>query len=220
MERIKEYAKKHTVRQTLAEELLWGYLAGVKFKGLYFLRQHPVESMILDFFCPKAMVAIEVDGGYHDNTLLADIKRDQYLYNRHGIEVIRVSNETILNDVEDFLRKLERKFGIRFFSNKGDRINYNCRKKNEYGPHESFEKSYSYEVAFLKNKTLTEKLFKFAKENNISIRGRHPEKHLMIDGGRWHYWPTNGKFKDFKTKRRYFGGSDALISAILEAKKT
>jgi very-short-patch-repair endonuclease len=35
--------------------------AGVKFR-----RQHPIRSYIPDFYCRTARLAIELDGGYHD----------------------------------------------------------------------------------------------------------------------------------------------------------
>jgi len=48
-----------------AEAVLWLYLRAKRFGGLKFRRQHPCGPYILDFYCPRALLAIELDGGQH-----------------------------------------------------------------------------------------------------------------------------------------------------------
>jgi primosomal protein N' (replication factor Y) len=50
---------------TEAERRLWSRLRrhGI---GWHFRRQHPVPPFVLDFACPKLMVAVEADGGQHN----------------------------------------------------------------------------------------------------------------------------------------------------------
>jgi len=50
---------------TPAEARLWNYLKNSQL-GFKFRRQHSVEYYILDFYCPKKMLAIELDGSPHD----------------------------------------------------------------------------------------------------------------------------------------------------------
>ncbi|MEM6517631.1 MAG: DUF559 domain-containing protein, partial [Bacteroidota bacterium] len=43
---------------------LWDYLK-IKPKGFKFRRQHPIAGYVLDFYCHKLRLSIEIDGGYH-----------------------------------------------------------------------------------------------------------------------------------------------------------
>ena len=77
--------------QTDAEKLLWYYIRGRQLPGLRFLRQYSVGSYIIDFYCPKLRLAIELDGGQHaeDDHQKYDKKREQFLVN-HDIESIKI----------------------------------------------------------------------------------------------------------------------------------
>jgi len=48
---------------TDAEKLLWSKIRGKQVKGLQVYRQKPIGRFIVDFYCPKAHLVIEVDGG-------------------------------------------------------------------------------------------------------------------------------------------------------------
>jgi len=66
--------------------------------GEGFRRQHPFGPYILDFYCAKARLVVEVDGGQHleSETLSRDAERSRYL-ERHGLRVLRFNNlETML----------------------------------------------------------------------------------------------------------------------------
>lgn len=51
---------------TACERILWRHLRNRNFANYKFRRQHPVEPYILDFYCPQANLAIELDGGGHN----------------------------------------------------------------------------------------------------------------------------------------------------------
>jgi Protein of unknown function (DUF559) len=53
-------------RATDAERILWRDLRNRNFAGYKFRRQHPFDRYILDFYCPAAKLAIELDGGGHN----------------------------------------------------------------------------------------------------------------------------------------------------------
>ena len=62
-----------------------------------FLRQKPFGIYILDFYCSKAKIAIELDGSQHfteKNIIDKDTERDNYL-KQYNITVIRISNKEI-----------------------------------------------------------------------------------------------------------------------------
>lgn len=80
---------------SLPEVLPWRELrqqSDVKFR-----RQHPLGPYILDFYCVKAMVCIEVDGVAHDmgERPERDAKRDAWLRGQ-GIEVVRIRASEVL----------------------------------------------------------------------------------------------------------------------------
>jgi very-short-patch-repair endonuclease len=56
------FRKKLRNNMTEAEVILWSRLKGEQM-GVKFRRQHGVRSYILDFYCPKCKLAMEVDGG-------------------------------------------------------------------------------------------------------------------------------------------------------------
>ncbi len=64
-----------------AEKLLWFHLRAKRFAGFKFRRQHPCDPYILDFYCPRRRLAVELDGGQHfeDAALRYDERRTRAL---------------------------------------------------------------------------------------------------------------------------------------------
>src|SRR5260370_33825496 len=60
----KTFRRARQLRQqmSLPEVVLWQALRKARFAGLRIRRQHPIGPYILDFYCPAARLAIEVDG--------------------------------------------------------------------------------------------------------------------------------------------------------------
>jgi len=50
---------------TPSERILWRHLRNRTLSGHKFRRQHPIDRYVLDFYCPEARLAIELDGGQH-----------------------------------------------------------------------------------------------------------------------------------------------------------
>ena len=50
---------------TFSEVLLWNQLKQGKIQGYDFHRQKPIDNYIVDFFCPKLNLIIEIDGESH-----------------------------------------------------------------------------------------------------------------------------------------------------------
>lgn len=92
-------AKELRLNTSVPEKLLWSALRGKKAAGLKFRRQHPIEPYIADFYCPAARLVIEVDGESHDDTIEHDAIRTEYL-SELNLDVIRVSNDDVLNNLE------------------------------------------------------------------------------------------------------------------------
>jgi len=92
-------ARKLRRELSLPEVLLWDCLRRRGTDGLRFRRQHPIGVYILDFYCPLARLAIEVDGAHHDDLsqIYHDARRDEWLAGQ-GIRVMRIAATDILND--------------------------------------------------------------------------------------------------------------------------
>ena len=75
---------------TDAEIKLWSKLRRKQLHSLQFCRQKPIGNFIVDFYCPKARLVIEIDGGQHyqEQGMDRDAARDSYLRGL-GLEVIR-----------------------------------------------------------------------------------------------------------------------------------
>jgi very-short-patch-repair endonuclease len=79
--------------QTQEEIALWNKLRASRFAGFKFRRQHPIGKYSLDFYCPAAKLAIELDGFNHGSTdqLCRDRKRKEFL-ERKDIQELRFWN--------------------------------------------------------------------------------------------------------------------------------
>jgi very-short-patch-repair endonuclease len=62
---LKQRAREPRKNSTLAEVLLWNQLKRRKMLGYSFLRQRPILNYIVDFYCPKLKLVIEIDGDSH-----------------------------------------------------------------------------------------------------------------------------------------------------------
>lgn len=96
-ERIKNNAKELRAEMTKQEKHLWyDFLSN---HPLHWYRQRPVGSYILDFYCPKLRLAIELDGSQHysDEGLKYDEARTKAL-KEQDIEVVRILNKDIDNN--------------------------------------------------------------------------------------------------------------------------
>ncbi len=103
--RLTELAKENRQKQTQAEAKLWEIFRSKRLEGYKFIRQKPISKFILDFYCSELLLGIEVDGASHYNKKEADNQRTAIL-NDMGIDVIRFSNEAVINDLEKVRQKL------------------------------------------------------------------------------------------------------------------
>ena len=87
---------------TKAEGALWKALRAKQINGLQFRRQYGVENYVLDFYCPRLQLAIELDGEVHQNFIHrhADQERDALLWERYGIKVLRYEKKMVFENIE------------------------------------------------------------------------------------------------------------------------
>ena len=99
------FARQLRAEPTDAEARLWCLLRARQLGGFRFRRQHPCHGYILDFYCTRARLAIELDGGHHaadDAQLAHDRQRDQALV-AGGIRVLRFWDNDVLANPEGVL---------------------------------------------------------------------------------------------------------------------
>ena len=94
-------AKELRKNMTNAEKLLWNILSNRAEIKVKFRRQHPCDIFILDFYCHKLRLAIELDGEVHSKSEVQnrDIGRT-YELEKSGMKVIRFTNSQVFNDIE------------------------------------------------------------------------------------------------------------------------
>jgi very-short-patch-repair endonuclease len=95
-----------------AEVLLWSRLRRRQIHGERFLRQYGVDQYILDFYCPRLKLAIEVDGDSHFSVDAAenDSYRQKHIEN-YGIRFMRITNTDVYENLdgvcEDIYHRIE-----------------------------------------------------------------------------------------------------------------
>ena len=91
---------------TDAEKSLWSKIRGEQLNGRHFYRQKIIGDYIADFYCPRARLVIEIDGGQHYSAegKEEDRLRDEYMA-RAGVTVLRFSEREVLKNLEAVLEK-------------------------------------------------------------------------------------------------------------------
>ncbi len=107
---LKERRRDLRRDQTDVEKALWAHLRNRQFFDMKFFRQYSVGPYILDFYCPKSKLAIELDGGQHtqaDNRQY-DAVRSAYLKSQ-GVDVLRFWNHEVLQNTDSVLAVIAQK---------------------------------------------------------------------------------------------------------------
>jgi very-short-patch-repair endonuclease len=105
--KLKKLSRQLRENMTDAERHLWAKIRMKQLKGYQFYRQKPVGDFIVDFFCPKAKLVIEIDGSHHliGETVEYDRIRDDYLSSL-GLRVLRFTNNDVLSHTNGVVEKI------------------------------------------------------------------------------------------------------------------
>ena len=90
------FAKRLRREMTSPERNLWKALRRNAVDGFHFRRQQVIEGYVVDFYCDAAKLAIELDGGVHEEQWEYDEWRDRAI-SGCGVRVLRISNEAMLD---------------------------------------------------------------------------------------------------------------------------
>jgi very-short-patch-repair endonuclease len=99
-------AKRFRQEMTPSERLLWSRLRGNWLLGWHFRKQHVIRGFIVDFFCHRANLVVETDGGIHRSRTEVDTIRDDILLSL-GLVVLHISNERLEKDLEGAIREIQ-----------------------------------------------------------------------------------------------------------------
>ena len=93
---------------TQAEDRLWQFLRNRKILGFKFRRQYGIDAYVVDFYCPKLKLAIEIDGRIHllKEMKMADSKRQEYI-EQFEISFVRFTNDEVLYEIENVISRIE-----------------------------------------------------------------------------------------------------------------
>ena len=108
-------ARRRALRRnsTDAESALWFHLRAKRFAGFKFRRQHSCGPYILDFYCARRHLAVELDGGQHFEPLALayDERRTAYL-GRFGVKVLRFTNDLVFRELTAVLEAIALALGV------------------------------------------------------------------------------------------------------------
>ena len=104
---LKQRRRELRRNQSDAERALWAKVRNKQFFGMKFFRQYSIGPYILDFYCPTVKLAVELDGGQHNQSdkRERDAARSEYL-KAQGIDVMRFWNNEVFLDIESVLSKV------------------------------------------------------------------------------------------------------------------
>lgn len=86
---------------TSSEHVLWQAIRGKRL-GVAFRRQVPIGPYIVGLLAPSVCLIVEVDGGYHDERVKADARRERWL-RRQGYRIVRVRADQVLRELNSAL---------------------------------------------------------------------------------------------------------------------
>ena len=103
---LKQLARNLRNSMTLSEVLLWQHLKGKQMCGYDFDRQKPIDNYIVDFYCAKLQLAIEIDGASHDLNYDKDCIRQKRLEDL-DVRFLRFDDLDVKRNMEGVLTAIE-----------------------------------------------------------------------------------------------------------------
>ena len=101
--KLKERARELRKNSTFSERILWKHLRSRQLHGYQFQRQKPIDQYIVDFYCSKLKLIIEIDGITHNHKQHYDKKREKRL-TELGFIIIRFDGYYIIENISGALQ--------------------------------------------------------------------------------------------------------------------
>ena len=103
--RLKHIARTLRKQMTLAEILLWQQVKGKQLLGYDFHRQKPIDEYVVDFYCPRLKLVLEIDGDSHEGREEVDRIRQEKLESM-GLTVIRFEDSEVKSNMDGVLDQI------------------------------------------------------------------------------------------------------------------
>lgn len=107
-------AKQNRRAMTKAEQRIRFEILQSRPAWYKFIRQKMIGSFILDFYCSRLWLGIEIDGSSHDDREEYDRQRDRKL-NALGIKIVRYRNDEVFDNLDfvhiGLLKEIEKRAG-------------------------------------------------------------------------------------------------------------
>lgn len=103
---LKAFSRNLRNHSTLGEILLWNQLKAGRMLGHKFNRQKPLGDYIVDFYCKKLNLVIEVDGYSHQFKTEKDLERENDLKNMR-LSILRFTEQECRKIMMDVVRTIE-----------------------------------------------------------------------------------------------------------------
>ena len=98
-------AREFRKKPTQSEKLMWDVLRNRSFMNLKFRHQHGMEGYVIDFYCSELHLAVEIDGGIHDEQIDDDAHRQQAI-EQSGVIFFRIKSENVESGINNVLDEI------------------------------------------------------------------------------------------------------------------
>lgn len=109
---LRSLSRNQRKEMTEAERIIWDKVLKQRQTGYKFLRQKPIGKFMVDFYCAKLLIVVEIDGEVHENRKNYDQGRDTLL-GAWQIETIRYKNAEVLENIDLIKTDLNQKIHTR-----------------------------------------------------------------------------------------------------------
>ena len=105
-------AKDLRRNMTPAENRLWSKLRTNRLNNWHFRRQQIIDGFVVDFYCHRAGLIIEIDGPIHKKQVIEDNERTRVFEDR-GLKILRFTNKQIINELNTVLNVILEKLEVK-----------------------------------------------------------------------------------------------------------
>lgn len=105
--KLKPLTRNLRSSMTDAEQLIWSKIRRKQIDDVQFYRQKNIGNYIVDFYCPRGKLVIEIDGGQHyeNEGIKKDRTRDDY-FRSLNLTVLRFSDTDVFKNINGVLERI------------------------------------------------------------------------------------------------------------------
>ena len=107
-----KYLESKILRRSMTptENRLWERLRKNQLNGFHFRRQQIIAGFIVDFYCHRASIIVELDGPVHEKNKERDFQREIILKEMR-FRIARFKNEEVIDNIEKVVSEIEKLCG-------------------------------------------------------------------------------------------------------------